>query len=136
MNKVKVSINNNDYVFKISKDIYPLSCIKKAASNFLEIAYIYIENENDYFIIKISKHEDLNYEKDIVGEFYNELLRECIRYDISRETKNIRELIVGRSLYSTCIYDEDDNNTSQKSNIVNEENYDINNIAKNWFEQE
>mgnify|MGYP004678835097 CR=1 FL=1 len=138
MNQITVKTNKNHYIFKISKNIYPLPCIKKAASNFLEFAYIYIDEEENNYVVKISKHNDLNFEKDIVGEFYNELLRECIRFDISKETKNIRELIVGRSLYSTCIYDEniDANSTeNMESNIINEEIYDINNIAKNWFEQ-
>ena len=76
----------------------------------------------------------------IVGEFYNELLEESLRYKIAKETKDLRELIVGRALYSTCI---EVDNTENEKEIIEEENenisnyeekdYDIDEIAVNWF---
>ncbi|AGY77735.1 hypothetical protein [Clostridium autoethanogenum] len=54
--------------------------------------------------------------KKLVGEFYNELLNQTLRIEIFKETKNIRELILGRALYNTCV-------EVKESNSINKENY-------------
>ena len=125
---------NGDYAeIILNKDIYPIVSVKKALSNFMNDVYIKIDsiNEKD-IVIKIEVKKDYKKNIDeIIGELYNELLREALRYDIAMQTKNIRELIVGRALYTACI-DIDENKTK---NNENEENYDIDAIAVNWFDK-
>lgn len=127
---------------KISNEIYPLVTVKKAISNFFDDVYIKIENSNNEIRILLkSKENDTNLEG-IIGEFYNELLRESLRYNISMDTKNLRELIVGRALYTTCI-DINDNeieNLSEQTqntdyNIESDEEYKVEDIAVNWFDK-
>lgn len=120
----------------ISKELYPLITIKKAIANYLDYVYIKLEELSKNVILKIQlKNENGDLEK-VVGEFYNELLRESLRYDIANETKNLRELIIARALYTTCI-DVDceniDEMNSDKSKTYEEE-FDINEIAVNWFD--
>ena len=69
----------------------------------------------------------------IIGEFYNELLRESLRYNIAIETKNLRELIVGRALYTTCIDLEENQEEKNEEDI--EETYNLDEIAVNWFDK-
>ena len=64
-----------------------------------------------------------------------------MRYKIAQETKDLRELIVGRALYSTCIEvdnteNEKEINEEENENISNyeEKDYDIDEIAVNWFD--
>lgn len=136
------SIKENIAEITLEKEIYPIVVIEKAISNFMENAYIKIKTENGkkvivQLVLKIVNNKE-NLEK-IIGDFYNELLREALRYEISKETKNLRELIVGRALYTTCIELDDDSSKQfeQKENKQedNLEDYDLNDIAVNWFER-
>ena len=136
------SIKENIAEITLEKEIYPIVVIEKAISNFMENAYIKIKTENGkkvivQLVLKIVNNKE-NLEK-IIGKFYNELLREALRYEISKETKNLRELIVGRALYTTCIELDDDSSKQfeQEENNKEEnlEDYDLNDIAVNWFEK-
>ena len=132
----------NEYIkIILDVDIYPIIVIEKTISNFLDIAFAKIEKENNKIIVKLVLTSKQN-TNNIVGNFYNELLEESLRYNIARETKNLRELIVGRALYSTCI--EVDNVENEKETIkvenesfsnTEEKDYDIEEIAVNWFEK-
>lgn len=111
---------------------YPLVAVKKALSNYMEDVYIKIDGNDDKIIIKLFLKENKNDLDKIIGELYNELLRESLRYSISLETKNLRELIVGRALYTTCIDLEEEPNKY----IPNEsEEYSLDKIAVNWFDE-
>lgn len=126
------SIKDNYASIELQKEIYPISVVKKALINFTENLYIKIETDQDKIFVKILVQDidEPNLER-YIGEIYNELLRETTRYDIAMETKNIRELIIGRALYSTCI------DTSEvidnEENEVLEEKYPLDEIATNWF---
>lgn len=132
----------NEYIkIILDVDIYPIIVIEKTISNFLDIAFAKIEKKNNKIIVKLVLTSKQN-TNNIVGKFYNELLEESLRYNIARETKNLRELIVGRALYSTCI--EVDNVENEKETIkvenesfsnTEEKDYDIEEIAVNWFEK-
>lgn len=126
---------NGDYAeILIEEDIYPLITVEKAISNFTQDVYIKLEHKDQKtLLIKLVLQEDKKNLEKIIGELYNELLRENIRYNISKETKNLRELIVGRALYTTCIeMDEQDKEENYKED--NEEDYNLDEIAVNWFE--
>lgn len=132
----------NEYIkIILDVDIYPIIVIEKTISNFLDIAFAKMEKENNKIIVKLVLTSKQN-TNNIVGKFYNELLEESLRYNIARETKDLRELIVGRALYSTCI--EVDNVENEKETIkvenesfsnTEEKDYDIEEIAVNWFEK-
>lgn len=112
-------------IIKISKNLYPKTVLLKAAYSFTDKAYIYISQDTDNYSIHIeSKNKDnLITEK----EFQNELLSQALRYDVFEKTKNIRELIVSRSLASTII-DESNNEFEYEDNQIEED------ILKDWFE--
>ena len=125
-------IKDNIAEITISKALYPLITIKKAVANYMEYVYIKLEEDKDNIIIKLQLQENKEDLEKIIGEFYNELLRESLRYDISCETKNLRELIVARALYTTCI---DINEKEEISNEQDEkEDFNIDDKAVNWFD--
>ena len=129
------SIKDNYAFIELQKEVYPISVVKKALVNFTENLCIKLEMNQDKIIVKIlvQDMEKQNLER-YIGEIYNELLREATRYDISRETKNIRELIIGRALYSTCIDTSESMSNTNTENKVLEENYLLDEIATNWFD--
>ena len=68
----------------LSKEIYPLVSVKKAISNFMDDLYIKIDSDLNNLIIEIElKHYSESKLNEVIGEFYNELLRESLRYDIA-----------------------------------------------------
>ena len=127
------TINDSYAEILLSKDIYPLVSVKKALANFMEETYIKINSNKDEIVVQIVLQENKEDLEKIIGEFYNELLRESLRYNIAIETKNLRELIVGRALYTTCIDLEE--NQEEKNNDKEEEEYSLDEIAVNWFDK-
>lgn len=133
-------VRDNMAEITISKTLYPLITIKKAIANYMEDVYVKLEEDKDNIIIKLQLQENKDNLEKIVGEFYNELLRESLRYDISCETKNLRELIIARALYTTCIDVDENEETSENqykkedNGTVLEEDFNIDDIAVNWFD--
>ena len=126
------TINDNYAEIVLSKDIYPLVSVKKALTNFMDKTYIKIKDNNSEIMVQMVLQENKVDIEKLIGEFYNELLRESLRYNIAIETKNLRELIVGRALYTTCI-DLEENQEEKNEDI--EETYNLDEIAVNWFDK-
>jgi len=127
-------------IFHLNSNIYELSCIMKAAYNFIDDFYLFFDYESEDTIRVDFKSKQDRTSKEvemIIGEFHNELLNQSIRYKVSKETKNIRELILGRALYNTCIEDEKDpaNELEVKDNKqLDFSEIDILNIGVNWLD--
>lgn len=126
------TINDSYAEIVLSKDIYPLVSVKKALANFMEEIYIKINSNKDEIVVQIVPKENKEKLEKIIGEFYNELLRESLRYNIATETRNLRELIVGRALYTTCI---DLEENQEENNYTEEKEYSLDEIAVNWFDK-
>ena len=120
----------------LNTKLYPVIAIKKALSNYTKNIYVKIDYEDEKNIkLQIVPKENMSKEEleKTIGELYNELFNETLRYEISIETKNLRELIIGRALYTTCI---DTNTEEEKSEELSKEkleDYNIDEIATNWF---
>ena len=133
-------IKDNQAKITLSSEIYPLVVIQKTVSNYLENMYVKLEKEDKNILVNLFLKDNKENIKELVGNFYNELLAEALRYNIGIETKEIRELIVGRALYTTCIeLDEnieekiEDDMTSAKT--FQREEYNLDDIAVNWFDK-
>ena len=129
-------IKDNQAKITLNSEIYPLVVIQKTVSNYLENMYVKLEKEDKNILVNLFLKDNKENIKELVGNFYNELLVEALRYNIGVETKEIRELIVGRALYTTCIeLDEnreekiEDDMTSEKT--FQKEEYNLEDIAVN-----
>lgn len=126
-------------IIKLNYEIYPLEVSMKAAYNYIDYVYIFIEkdSENTYCIEFENKNKKVDLDK-IISEFKNELLHEKIRRNISNETKNIREILLARALYGFALennkLDKNSFNLNLKDSGI-EESYksDEENIGKSWF---
>ena len=131
------SIDKNVAKIIIQTELYPIITVKKAIANFLEDVYIKLEDNDDKSITIYLVNNSSNDLEKIIGEFYNELLRESLRYEVACETKNIRELILARALYTASIETDDNYIKNEEKNEINDEhseNYSIDDIAVNWFD--
>lgn len=109
---------------KYSKEIYSKNVLLKAAYAFTDIAYFHIDTTESEYVIEIkSKGKEI----DLYDRFENELIMQQVRLTVSKETKNIREMIIARALASTL--------TNEVESDIEEivENTD-NNMFEDWFQ--
>lgn len=84
----------------IPKDIYPKIVVMKAAYQFTDRTYIYLQQTESDYIIDISSKSNQYIDEE---EFKNELLSQAVRYEIFKQTKDVRQLITMRALASTIV---------------------------------
>ena len=68
---------------------------------------------------------------DIDKRFGNELIAQMVRYNLSQSNKAMKDLILGRALYSTCL---DTAEPAEFHDNAVETDYSLDNIAVDWFE--
>ena len=130
---LEFSKDENKYVFKVKKEIYPLNIIYQTAYLFIDDFYIGLdEEEKEYLIYLTPKTEMEISSKDIVGNFQNELLNQCLKKAVRNDTKTIRELIVTRALYSSFLHEEEMGEEEKEDDAE----YNLDDIAKAWYDEE
>lgn len=112
---------------KMVKELYPEEAILKAAQFFTDRYYMSLDADKKYYYVEIEAINGEN-EEDIEKQFLNEALTQSARYKVMKETKGIRELILGRALASTIIDDSD-------AGFVDDENIKAEDILNNWFDK-
>lgn len=136
--------DDSSLCFSIDPKIYSREIIFKAAYNFIDKYYISFSVYKDEYILASFKLKDnKNFEtQTVLGEFYNELLHEALRLYIYQQTKDIRQLILGRALYSTCIINSNDGieinpKDEEDQNEIGYSEYksDSMGIRKSWFDE-
>ena len=113
-----------------SSNIYEKEVLLKAAYAFTDIAYIHLDINNGYYQVElIEKTGEI---PELYEMFENELVCQETRKIITNKTKDIREMIVARSLSSTManITNEDEliDNTSS-----NDEEFCADEVLQDWF---
>lgn len=85
----------------IDARVYPLEAVTKAAYAFLDRCYVFLFHDDAGILRVRLKSKSLATEDLAVlaNEFLNELLAQSVRHQISKETRNLRELIMARALY-------------------------------------
>lgn len=110
-----------------SKDLYSKMALLKAAYSFVDAAYIHLDSDDKNYIVEITEKKSSG--TNFKAEFDNEMLTQAIRDTVYKSTKNIRELLVARSLASTVINNSDFPEESSKDDFTESE------ILKDWFEK-
>ena len=114
-------------MIKLTKQLYNKEIISKAAFSFTNDCFVSLDADDDYYYIAIERkdgEDDPNLEK----EFGNEVVTQAARYNIMKETKELREIIIGRALASTILNDSD-------TGFVDDESFQAEDIIYDWFER-
>ena len=128
--------SENSCTCGIDTKVYSREAVIKTAYLFLERCYLFLYHDAEGTLrvrlkLKLGKNADI---QTLADEFLNELLNQSLRYQIAMETKNLRELIMARALYSECL------DTTSIKNEVSEKNQefaaDALGVSKNWFDQQ
>lgn len=115
--------------FSFRQDIYPLVALLKAAYRFTDSSYVHLDAVDDHYVVNIRPKEgsaDIDLE-----EFQNEILAQTVRKLVSDDTKQVRELLLARSLSSTVIPETPAETTPSKEQCPSV----IDDILMDWFEK-
>ena len=74
----------------VSKEIYPKVVVLKAAYQFTDRAYIYIQQTSEDYLIDMKPKDGSN--QIVEDEFKNELLSQTLRHEVYLQTKEIASL--------------------------------------------
>ena len=115
--------------FSIDDRIFPLPAVLKTAYLYLDLYYVHMEYKSEHnLFIEITGKEGGRLPKSLSSTFSNDLIAQVTRHSIANSERNIRELILGRALYSTCFETED---IPVPSEIPSQE-FNIDDIAVSW----
>ena len=100
--KNNFTIEGNEAVLKINKNIYPKEVLVQACYVKLENFYFLIDEEGEYYLISMrykEEHKD-NDLKRAAHEFFDELIESQSYIDQLKRTSEIRQTILERALLS------------------------------------
>ena len=88
--------------------------------------YIHLDVDEKQYLVELSSKTTAD-EEELYKQFENELIAQETRRIVSEKTKDIRELLVARSLSSTIV------NKGLESSITKD--YYADDILTDWFDQ-
>lgn len=118
--------DNMKMVKKYAKELYAKEVIMKAAYMFTDYAFIHLDVDTDNYLVSM-KSKAKESEEILLNRFENELIVQQARYMVTRDTKNIREMIVARALSSTIV-----NLVKEPETLENK--YNANDILTDWYD--
>ena len=128
-------LDNGKAEFRVKKSLYPLKAIYRAAYLFMDDYYIGLDMGEEHIMIRFTG-KDGRVDSDRVGRFQNELLSQCLKLAVSRDTHELRELIVTRALYSAFIPEDDtEESEGDEERADAPDLYDLDEIAKAWYDE-
>lgn len=89
-------------VKKYAKELYAKEVVMKAAYMFTDCAYLHLDVDTENYLISMQSKTNQS-EETLLNRFENELIVQQARYMVTKDTKNIREMIVARALSSTIV---------------------------------
>lgn len=113
---------------KYSKELYTKEVVMKTAFVFTDNIFIHIDVDEKDYLITLKAKKDIS-EEEMYAQFENELIAQETRLFVAERTKNIREMIVARSLSSTIV------NTGLNEQEEMEE-FNADEILTDWFDGE
>ena len=120
-------------ILKVDDRLFCVEAILKTSYLFIDnyyISNIYTGEHEISISIESKKQSDLT---NIDKEFSNELIAQMVRYNLSKTNKPMKELILGRALFSTFIDTVESESQSDDLPLLE---YSLDDIAVDWFESE
>lgn len=119
--------------FQFHSDLYSKTALIKAAYTFTNRAYIHLDFNSPYYLVKITEKEGMD--PIVFEEFENEMLAQNVRHEIYRQTKEVREILVARAMATSLVLTDTGSSYSETFTGQHAENaYQEEDILKDWFE--
>jgi len=117
---------------KINSEIYKEALVFKTIEIFSNKFYCTLDKNEGYFTVKIRDKFKSNLSaEELTDQFFDHLNNQVIRERIFNETKDIKNMIIGKALFETEAFDEQ-SDYFDLSKYDDKDNYvlDLDNIAK------
>lgn len=130
------SVTENGFSIRVDMTVHPREAVMKALYRFHDDYIISFERDGCYLLVWFETHSGLPGSKEVIAEVLKELSYQTIRYDTMQNTKGVRELLVARALYATCIDNSDDQEMNPNESSSESWLEDKKSIFKSWSSQE
>lgn len=118
-------------VLEVDDRLFCREAVLKASYLFIDKYFILPSYKQDHTISISIEAKDGNSTDGIDKAFGNELIAQMVRYNLAKSNRTMKELILGRALYSTCLDEAEPDRFNDE--IVSIE-YSLDDIAVNWFD--
>ncbi len=98
-----VNARKNEIKWDIGTSTYPMDAVYGASYVFLDRCYVYLDKTADRRIVIVLRGKeplDRGELERLAGDFSSELLHQVLRTRIAKRTGKVREMIIGRALWS------------------------------------
>jgi len=98
-----VNSKKNEVKWSIGTGTYPMDAVYGTSYVFLDRCYVYLDKSADKRIVIVLRGKeamDAETLERLAGDFSNELLHQVLRTRIAKRTGKVREMIIGRALFS------------------------------------
>ena len=96
-------LTESGFVIKLDRNLYAREAVMKALYRFHDKYVISYETDEAFIHVFFETGVGIDSVEHETAEIMKALSFQMIRLDTARRTKGIRELLVARSLYATCI---------------------------------
>lgn len=119
-------------IYSFSKGLYPKVALLKAAYTFIDSAYIHLDANEQSWIVSVEMKDECG---NVIAEkdFINEMLVQSLRHEVYEQTKNIREMLYARSVASSLIVSDTEQETQGDGDNATVTEKDI---LQDWFEKQ
>ena len=111
-----------------SKELYDREVFIKACYAITDIAYLHLSADELYYYADMIPKDNRDTVEDLNRKLENELIFQQTRKIVSRNTKQLREMIVARALASTIVND-------NGKHVESEQSFSADSILKDWFDE-
>ncbi len=129
-------LTENGFSIRLDRNLYAREAVMKALYRFHDKYIISYETDGAFihvFFETSAKIESVEHE---TAEIMKELSFQMIRLDTAKRTRGIRELLVARSLYATCIEPERENPEPDNPDSQSSWRDDQSHIFASWSKTE
>ncbi len=112
---------------RYKKELYSKKVLFQACYRLTDYAYIHLDCDGLDYIVSI-RAKDSNDVRDFAALFSNQIIEESAREEIQCQTNNIRQILFARSMASSVIFDEEND---EEDVCVDDKS-----AMKDWFEHE
>ena len=127
-------LTENGFAIRLDRNLYAREAVMKALYRFHDKYIISYETDRAFICVFFETRVKIESVENEIAEIMKELSFQMIRLDTASRTRGVRELLVARSLYATCIEPERENPESEDSYSQSSWRDDQKHIFESWSE--
>lgn len=97
---------DNGFCISLNLSLYARPAVMKALYKYHQQYLISFEIEENHLMVYFESETPITEIDNLVASIQKELSFQMIRYDTMQATNQVRQLLVARALYATCVEDE------------------------------